>query len=76
MTIDDANTALAVASNTEQRLAALRHLAEAARDEIERLQPGAPDWSCHHCRMTWVGGTTPPKQICSQCGQALTAERR
>ena len=75
LTIDDANTALAVASNIESRIAALRALVLAAEAEIERLQAKSPDWSCHPCRMTWAGGTAPRSLMCPDCNQMLTEER-
>lgn len=43
MTIDDANTLLAIASNTTSRIHALRMLKKAVGDEIRRLEQQAKD---------------------------------
>lgn len=75
LTIDDANTALAVARNTESRIGALKDLVRAASVEIERLQVKAPDWSCNACRMTWAGGTAPRSLMCPDCNGPLIEER-
>lgn len=74
LTIDDANTALAVARNTEARIGALKDLVSAAQVEIERLQAKAPDWSCNYCRMTWAGGTAPRSLTCPDCKGPLIEE--
>jgi rubrerythrin len=74
-TIDEANTAYAVAINTEQRIAALRALSLAVDMEIERLIPRAPDWSCNGCRMTWAGGTAPEDLKCPDCGEPLEEDK-
>ena len=75
MTIDEENTALAVARNAETRIAALKALVAAAKVDIERLEATAPDWSCNHCRMTWAGGTAPRSLACPDCGQMLKEEK-
>jgi hypothetical protein len=63
-------TALSIARCVEERIAALRVLSMAAENELDRLVQTAPDWSCHACRRTWVGGTVPVPMVCD-CGQAL-----
>lgn len=78
MTIDEANTALAVAGTRRERLVAALALAAAAQAEADRLRSvlGTPgtDWLCVPCRQAWPHGTEPADGNCPVCSRPLKAE--
>jgi len=79
MTIDEANTALAVAASTRARLVASLALADAAQAEAIRLRAAlrtqAADWLCMHCRLAWPADVEPAHGNCPECARPLTPRR-